>query len=482
MLMLTKSPNVLVTPLLDRPGLALAHQQTGRRRELNERDAALWLQWPQSLQPGHPDDSTGQSFLRDGFAESRPADEDTCASPSPALPIAAPHARWYSESPDCTILFNSAPMAQNNPLLVLNPLGSLLWRGIIAARPVAEVRADALRIFGHDPSTSFYHRLQHLGFLEGAAPIDSAAPDAPVCEFSAPSVQCQLPHARVPWYCLWELGRQCDLRCRVCYLPDFNHPGPDAPQVRRTIDQIIESGIFYVCLLGGEPLLRADLNDIVARLRAAGVFVKIITNGLQLTPARARELAQQGLNQIEISFDGLTRFHHEHSRGPGTFPAAISAVRAARDAGIPRIAMVLTLHAAGLDDLPALPDFMHKLGIREAYLSPFRTAGQNAPASGYEPLGPAGLRAVAVHVDRWRNDHPDFTIALGSQPICSCGRTSMVIGADAQVRICSFGGPSIGDLSHQSPAEIWSSLKSRCLTPGPLGYCANSQPKPTSSA
>src|SRR6185503_6233176 len=100
-------------------------------------------------------------------------------------------------------------------------------------------------------------------------------------------VQFQIVQTSVPWYCLWELWRVCDLRCKVCYQPDFVEPGLTRLQAAEVGQSLIDSGIFYVCLLGGEALLRSDLEEVIALLRANGVFVKIITNGQRLSFERA---------------------------------------------------------------------------------------------------------------------------------------------------------------------------------------------------
>jgi sulfatase maturation enzyme AslB (radical SAM superfamily) len=261
--------------------------------------------------------------------------------------------KWLKESSDLVVLFNSASMPQNNPLLVLGPYGSLCWHGVVAGWPVRQIQFEAWRVFGTDEVVPFLARLQRLGFIAGDILLPEAASDGAVQkEFPAPEIQFQIVQSIVPWYCLWELSRVCDLRCKICYQPDFEERGLGPLETREVAQSLVDAGIFYVCLLGGEALLRPDLDEIVALLRANGVFTKIITNGQRLSRDRAASLGAAGLNLVEVSFDGLTVQTHDASRGEGAFARSVNALRNTHEAGIPRSGIVWTIHSGNLQNRP----------------------------------------------------------------------------------------------------------------------------------
>jgi MoaA/NifB/PqqE/SkfB family radical SAM enzyme len=381
-------------------------------------------------------------------------------------------AKSYGEAGDLTILFNTAAMSHNNPLLVLNAYGSLVWRGITGARRIADLRGDARRAFGVDEVVPFAQRLMRLGFLEQDPELLAEAADGEtiVKEIPAPEAQFSLTQARVPWYCLWELCTTCDLRCRICYLPQFRDPGPSRDEAMRLIEQIVDAGIFYVGLLGGEVLLRDDLEEIVAALRANAIFVKIITNGQRLTAPRAAALAAAGLNQLEVSFDGMHEVMHEASRGPGSFVRAVDALRNAAAAGIPRLGMVLTVHADNVDELEEVPAFMRRYGVTDCYVSLFKKTGLLGSKSAYEPPRAEARQRFIGKLQAVRENANDLRISLLSE--CSCARTSIVIGADQQLRLCTFEYDNVvGDLRRETLAELWASLADRTAEAGPLGFC-----------
>lgn len=367
--------------------------------------------------------------------------------------------RFYSESPELNVLFNSRSMQENNPLLVLGPYGSVIWNAIINDASIGEIRRRVVRMFGADEVVPFLKRLMNLGFLALQKEIlEMPTGDQHIIkEFFTPEIQFMLPHSRIPWYCIWEISTLCDTRCQICYLKDYQTPGPEGVQLETIIDELDHMGVFYVTLLGGEAMLRPDLETIIARLRGTDIFVKLVTNGNLLTVERAKMLRQANLNHLEISFDGLTADSHEQSRAPGTFRKAQQAVHRAQDAGIPRVGMVFTLYAQNFHDLPQLPSFMRQHKITECYISMFRKTGLMGSRSAIQPLPSDKLPQVYRLVKQWKTQEQDLNITL--LPLCTCGHTSAVIGADMSLRPCTFSYHSaVGKIGEHSLADLWARM------------------------
>jgi cyclic pyranopterin phosphate synthase len=86
-------------------------------------------------------------------------------------------------------------------------------------------------------------------------------------------------------------------------------PGPhllDADELARLVALAVAAGIRSVRLTGGEPLLRADVVDVVARLAALrpAPELSMTTNGMRLADL-AEPLAAAGLTRVNISVDTL---------------------------------------------------------------------------------------------------------------------------------------------------------------------------------
>jgi MoaA/NifB/PqqE/SkfB family radical SAM enzyme len=210
---------------------------------------------------------------------------------------------------------------------------------------------------------------------------------------------------------------------------------------------------------------------LVRFLRERGVFVKVITNGITLTPARAAELSAAGLNQVEVSLDGLTPATHELSRGARSLALALAAIEHGQKAGIPRVGVTWTVHSRNLHEMHALPAFMRGHGLRECYLSPFRKIGLVGGRAPVASLQASDLSEILARLAQWKKTEPDLIISLGSHPSCSCGRTSAVLGADGGVRLCPFDPAAALNIRDRSFLSIWRSLRERLPAEGAAGFC-----------
>jgi cyclic pyranopterin phosphate synthase len=109
---------------------------------------------------------------------------------------------------------------------------------------------------------------------------------------------------------------RCNFRCTYCMPKEIF--GGDFAFLRRdellTFEEIarlarlfVAAGVRKVRLTGGEPLLRRDLERLVAQL--AGIEgledIALTTNGSLLTREKARALKSAGLQRVTISLDSL---------------------------------------------------------------------------------------------------------------------------------------------------------------------------------
>jgi MoaA/NifB/PqqE/SkfB family radical SAM enzyme len=448
----SKTPETIVLRGYESATLRLIHQTTQETIDLNETESGLWEQSDFENMNGLFGRLNETGFVKPiDFASHSVEPQFDHIFPA----IKSIYVKWYEESPDMIVLFNSESMRTNNPLLVLGAYGSLCWRGIMEGLSVDQIRIAALQEFGVDEVIPFLKRLASLNFINAIPELDiiDSGEEKIVKEFSAPDVQFMIFRSRIPWYCLWEMCTKCNLRCDICYLPDFKSAGPSEEEAIRIARDIVDSGIFYVSLIGGEPMIRKDLIPIVNFLRSNGVFVKIITNGQLITEENARLLAEAKLNLIEISLDGMTSETHDASRGEGSFQKCMDAIRIVREAGIPRTAVVFTAHSGNFKDFPQLPASLREWGISDCYISLFKKTGQMGSHSKFDPLNYLDVEVLKGFVNSWEDEYPDLKVTL--LPSCSCGKTSAIIGANGELRFCSFSTTSVGSISENPLLQVW---------------------------
>jgi radical SAM protein with 4Fe4S-binding SPASM domain len=150
--------------------------------------------------------------------------------------------------------------------------------------------------------------------------------------------------------------KRCNLKCCHCYAdsPDGTaEPELSTEQAYALIDDLAAFGCPVVLFSGGEPLLRADMPDLMAYAVSKKMRVTLSTNGTLISESMARRLKTVGLTYAGISLDGLAAAHDNFRRVEGAFDKALAGIRACRKAGI-KVGLRLTLTrstAADIEDI-----------------------------------------------------------------------------------------------------------------------------------
>ncbi len=116
------------------------------------------------------------------------------------------------------------------------------------------------------------------------------------------------PLGRLLTHLRLSVTQRCDLACAYCHREGSRATGPEMslPLLNEIVTTLARFGLDKVKLTGGEPLVRADLPDIVAVLRDAGYTdISLTTNGTRLAEL-ARPLAAAGLQRVNIGCDSLS--------------------------------------------------------------------------------------------------------------------------------------------------------------------------------
>ncbi len=140
-----------------------------------------------------------------------------------------------------------------------------------------------------------------------------------------------------PIYAVWELTLRCDHACDHCgsRADDARADELTTDELLEVADQLVRLGVREVTVIGGEAYLRADLPLVLRALADGGVHVSMQTGGLGLTPRRVERLRAAGLRAVGVSVDGPAAVHDVLRARPGSHAAAMAAIAAARDAGLP---------------------------------------------------------------------------------------------------------------------------------------------------
>jgi MoaA/NifB/PqqE/SkfB family radical SAM enzyme len=153
---------------------------------------------------------------------------------------------------------------------------------------------------------------------------------------------------------------ECNFSCEHCCASIFQRQittyKMNLDQVRSIADQADELGVFVFSLIGGEPLIWKDLDDLIRVIDPSRFFISITTNGWLFTKKRAHHLKTLGVRKVNVSIDSIYPEEHDRFREKkGSFVKAVEAVKNGMSAGLnTQISTVVThqnLHSHGFKGL-----------------------------------------------------------------------------------------------------------------------------------
>ncbi|EMA39493.1 TIGR04053 family radical SAM/SPASM domain-containing protein [Halobiforma nitratireducens] len=170
-----------------------------------------------------------------------------------------------------------------------------------------------------------------------------------------------------PFVLIWELSQACELACDHCRADAQSKRHPDeltTEEGKRLLEDAAEFGEGQLVVLsGGDPLVRDDVEELVAYGDELGLRMTITPSGTHsLTRDRIEALADAGLKRMAVSIDGATAESHDDFRGEdGSFDETIRAVEQAREAGLP-VQVNTTVCEQTVGDLPGIRDLLREIG------------------------------------------------------------------------------------------------------------------------
>ncbi|OGH56327.1 MAG: radical SAM/SPASM domain-containing protein [Candidatus Lindowbacteria bacterium RIFCSPLOWO2_12_FULL_62_27] len=146
---------------------------------------------------------------------------------------------------------------------------------------------------------------------------------------------------RAPYTVIWEVTRACDLCCIHCRASA--QKARDSGELTlaegyRLLDSIAEFGSPVFVITGGDPMKRADLEDIIGyAARDKGLRTSLTPSATPLvTRDRLASIKAAGIARIALSLDGPRAAVHDAFRGErGCFDRTIEIIRHMQDLEIP---------------------------------------------------------------------------------------------------------------------------------------------------
>lgn len=179
------------------------------------------------------------------------------------------------------------------------------------------------------------------------------------------------PRPGPPLWLLLELTYRCPLHCAFCYNPtDLGSIGEElsTDEWLRVLAQARSAGAVQLGLSGGEPLVRKDLEAIVAEAHRIGFYTNLITSGVGMSESRIAALKEAGLVHIQLSFQDSTRAMNDFLSSTRTFELKARVAALIRKYRYPMVLNVV-LHRLNIDHVEQILGMAEQMGAEYVELA-----------------------------------------------------------------------------------------------------------------
>ena len=274
---------------------------------------------------------------------------------------------------------------------------------------------------------------------------------------------------------------RCFLPCQHCDM--WRNETPDLPEARWSgvIDGLARwLGPASMNFVGGEPLLRKDLERLMARATRLGFTVTFNTNGWLLTEKRAHALADAGVSVAYVSLDGAREATVDHSRGRvGSYKKAVAACDLIDTVPNPRVVIACVLNAHNASEIPALINWVKARGYQLVVQPLYQNFGENAHDPSWwrrSPLWPTDLGPIDAAIDALIDERNGACQVCNpveqllafkryfrdpvtpNGQVCKAGHSDIAFDPHGNVRLCYFLEPVGNILEERELPKIWNAI------------------------
>ncbi len=268
----------------------------------------------------------------------------------------------------------------------------------------------------------------------------------------------------------FEVTATCNQNCSFCINSNTfarkNRAVPDlsTEQCFSIIDNVAASGVKTVRFTGGEPLVRADFEQLVKYAKINGLYVKLNTNGAAFSQESLRT-AIKYVDWVLFPLHALNAKGEENLTGnPRAFEKKRAAMRALSNNGIFTAANTLAT-TQNILDLKKFVELQDSLGLNYWFIN-LQAPSRNEPF----PDANKHLEMLLEKIAEYRKQGRIFRLG-GTLPLCcyepelteraligvkQCGGiANIVVGPEGSIRPCCADELILGNALSDNLREVW---------------------------
>ncbi len=287
----------------------------------------------------------------------------------------------------------------------------------------------------------------------------------------------------IPLSGTFEITGRCNFNCRMCYVHNSRCNLEKSEELSaewwiETGRRAVDSGMVFLLITGGEPLLRGDFPEIYKALHEMGLIVSLNTNGYLLN-GKIRELFREyPPNRINVSLYGSDNDTYEKFTGVRAFDTVISNVKAMREMGID-VRFNCSITPDNRDDAKNIYTTANNLGIHikaTPYMYP-QTRLKGTYGDNESRLSPLEAARCRVDWSLMRYSADDFVSRARGMKLkidefldsprecsedngmlCRAGRSSFWLNKKGEMSVCGMIDKAF-DVNSLGFTEAWNQVK-----------------------
>lgn len=276
----------------------------------------------------------------------------------------------------------------------------------------------------------------------------------------------------IPYTVKLEITNLCNLKCIHCIANSGKMLQNELSkkEIFTLINRCVQIGVINFGIVGGEPLLRKDIFEIIDYAVEKGLRVTLSTNAILVDEAIAERIAKSKIIGVAVSVDGLGKVHDQFRGVPGAFEKTITGIKNLQKKGVKvNITTVVSKH--NLHQLGKIVDFIAEMCVNSYMVNEFLSAGRGKQ-SDWLSLSEDDFKQMTQILHKKRKQYHNQLlirwVGVGNQPgipdtergiivvsKCGAGLTELTVEADGGIRPCPFLAPINENIRTTDIERIW---------------------------
>ncbi|MDP8234617.1 MAG: radical SAM protein [Candidatus Saelkia tenebricola] len=247
-----------------------------------------------------------------------------------------------------------------------------------------------------------------------------------------------------PVYVHYGITHRCNLACRMCKVTEDKFEKElSVIEIKKMAKNLSDSGILYISIGGGEPLLRDDIVTVVEIFEQESIKVRLLTNAVLLNENLIVEFYKAGLDGISISLDTLDEEKYAFITGNDYLKSVSNSIELVSRYFKNRIKLLnVVVSRLNLKELPQIVEFARGYDFMVSLVPienpeaefKFQEKDYGDIDSIYEVL--SKKRKVIFNSDRFLESSKDYFKGFFKNPRCYAGRLYFSISPEGSFSPC----------------------------------------------